>query len=310
MEIIDQYPVFIQNSTIAGNIKNIDNVTFENTIIGSPTETITLNVTNGVVFNHDVTFSGTVNMTAATEKNNKYVFDTEINTDFNLTDTTKQDDDWNRPEAERINIFNFGSHAKIGSHATFNVDNSTMTFENGSVFEGTIKSGTNTNNFVIKAGATFNGTIEMADAINNITIEDGAILGPNFHIVETNTESEAANAKYDTLTLFNDIDFTNLDVKGLDQINIGTQARGEMINMDIVFDELNSLLGGGKNTIKFWGDNDNHLTFHNETNRTFAVAADQSAVASQPYTRYEASDTASGTKYYIDVHNDINLQIL
>ena len=150
----------------------------------------------------------------------------------------------------------------------------------------------------------------MADAINNITIEDGAILGPNFHITETNTESEAVNAKYDTLTLFNDIDFTNLDVKGLDQINIGTKARGEMINMDIVFDELNSLLGGGKNTIKFWGDNDNHLTFHNEANRTFAVAADQSAVASQPYTRYEASDTASGAKYYIDVHNDINLQIL
>ena len=83
-----------------------------------------------------------------------------------------------------------------------------------------------------------------------------------------------------------------------------------MINMDIVFDELNSLLGGGKNTIKFWGDNDNHLTFHNEANRTFSVAADQSAVASQPYTRYEASDTASGAKYYIDVHNDINLQIL
>lgn len=307
---VNQYPVFIQNSTIAGNIKNIDNVTFENTIIGSPAETITLNVANGVVFNHDVTFSGAVNMTAATEKNNKYVFDTEINTDFNLTDTTKQDDDWNRPEAERINIFNFGSHAKIGSHATFNVDHSTMTFENGSVFEGTIKSGTNTNNFVIKAGATFNGTIEMADAINNITIEDGAILGPNFHITETNTESEAVNAKYDTLTLFNDIDFTNLDVKGLDQINIGTKARGEMINMDIVFDELNSLLGGGKNTIKFWGDNDNHLTFHNEANRTFSVAADQSAVASQPYTRYEANDTASGTKYFIDVHNDINLQIL
>jgi len=33
-------------------------------------------------------------------------------------------------------------------------------------------------------------------------------------------------------------------------------------------------------------------------------------VASQPYTRYEANDTASGTKYFIDVHNDINLQIL
>ena len=285
-------------------------MTFENTIIGSPAETITLNVANGVVFNNSVTFSGSVNMVAVAEKNNKYTFDTEINTDFNFTDTTKQDDDWNRPEAERINAFTFGSHAKIGSHATFNVDHSTMTFENGSVFEGTIKSGTNTNNFVIKAGATFNGTIEMADAINNITIEDGAILGPNFHITETNTESEAVNAKYDTLTLFNDIDFTNLDVKGLDQINIGTKARGEMINMDIVFDELNSLLGGGKNTIKFWGDNDNHLTFHNEANRTFSVAADQSAVASQPYTRYEASDTASGTKYYIDVHNDINLQIL
>lgn len=60
----------------------------------------------------------------------------------------------------------------------------------------------------------------------------------------------------------------------------------------------------------FYGDNDNHMALCNETNRTFAVAADQSAVASQPYTRYEASDTASGTKYYIDVHNDINLQIL
>lgn len=48
----------------------------------------------------------------------------------------------------------------------------------------------------------------------------------------------------------------------------------------------------------------------NEANRTFSVAADQSAVASQPYTRYEASDTATGTKYFIDVHNDINLQIL
>lgn len=44
--------------------------------------------------------------------------------------------------------------------------------------------------------------------------------------------------------------------------------------------------------------------------KTFSVAADQSAVASQPYTRYEANDTASGTKYFIDVHNDINLQIL
>lgn len=60
----------------------------------------------------------------------------------------------------------------------------------------------------------------------------------------------------------------------------------------------------------FYGDNDNHMALCNEANKTFSVAADQSAVASQPYTRYEASDTASGTKYYIDVHNDINLQIL
>lgn len=301
----------ITNSVIAGNI--VDGVDFDikKSIIGveGSTTPIKIEARGDFSISDDSKFVGPVEIKNSENYGNKYYFDIAIDNEFTLTDTTNLILNTYTLEYSN-NTFTFGSHAKIGSHATFNVDHSTMTFENGSVFEGTIKSGTNTNNFVIKAGATFNGTIEMADAINNITIEDGAILGPNFHITETNTESEAVNAKYDTLTLFNDIDFTNLDVKGLDQINIGTKARGEMINMDIVFDELNSLLGGGKNTIKFWGDNDNHLTFHNEANRTFSVAADQSAVASQPYTRYEATDTASGTKYFIDVHNDINLQIL
>ena len=303
--------IYIEDSTIAGNIVDATNIYFKNSVLGVNDENITTKIKLIGNFSIDENSSivGPLEVSNTIDYGNTYFIDTTIDKKFLLTDTTNKV--VNTYTLETLdNTFTFGSHAKIGSHATFNVDHSTMTFENGSVFEGTIKSGTNTNNFVIKAGATFNGTIEMADAINNITIEDGAILGPNFHITETNTESEAVNAKYDTLTLFNDIDFTNLDVKGLDQINIGTQARGEMINMDIVFDELNSLLGGGKNTIKFWGDSDNRLTFHNEANRTFAVAADQSAVASQPYTRYEASDTASGTKYFIDVHNDINLQIL
>lgn len=317
-DLSDQYlklhSIHIKNSTIEGNIANSPSLTIENSTIGSASATTNIEVIGDLTLTTGVTFGGNVNVTSPSSgdhsKNNNYLFDVEVDNNFTLTDIGRDDNVYYDERQGKDNTFTFGSHAKIGSHATFNVDHSTMTFENGSVFEGTIKSGTNTNNFVIKAGATFNGTIDMADAINNITIEDGAILGPNFHIVETNTESEDDNAKYDTLTLFNDIDFTNLDVKGLDQINIGTKARGEMINMDIVFDELNSLLGGGKNTIKFWGDNDNHLTFHNEANRTFSVAADQSAVASQPYTRYEANDTASGTKYYIDVHNDINLQIL
>ena len=301
----------ITNSVIAGNIINGVDLDIKKSTIGieGSTTPIKIEARGDFSISDESKFVGPVEIKNSEDYGNNYYFDIAIDKDFTLTDTTNLILNSYTHESSN-NTFTFGSHAKIGSHATFNVDHSTMTFENGSVFEGTIKSGTNTNNFVIKAGATFNGTIEMADAINNITIEDGAILGPNFHIAETNTESEAVNAKYDTLTLFNDIDFTNLDVKGLDQINIGTKARGEMINMDIVFDELNSLLGGGKNTIKFWGDNDNHLTFHNEANRTFSVAADQSAVASQPYTRYEASDTASGTKYYIDVHNDINLQIL
>lgn len=88
------------------------------------------------------------------------------------------------------------------------------------------------------------------------------------------------------------------------------EARGEMINLDLVFNDLHNLLSNNNNIIKLWGDNDNNVTLRSEANKTFSVAADQSAVASQPYTRYEASDTASGTKYYIDVHNDINLQIL
>ena len=307
----DECVWFVNNSVIAANIVDGFNLDIKKSTIGieGSTTPTKIELLSNFSISDDSVFAGPVEITNSTNNANNYFFDITIDKSFKLTDTTNLI--VNSYTLETLdNTFTFGSHAKIGSHATFNVDHSTMTFENGSVFEGTIKSGTNTNNFVIKAGATFNGTIEMADAINNITIEDGAILGPNFHIAETNTESEAVNAKYDTLTLFNDIDFTNLDVKGLDQINIGTKARGEMINMDIVFDELNSLLGGGKNTIKFWGDNDNHLTFHNEANRTFSVAADQSAVASQPYTRYEASDTATGTKYYIDVHNDINLQIL
>lgn len=301
----------ITNSVIAGNIINGVDLDIKKSTIGieGSTTPIKIEARGDFSISDESKFVGPVEIKNSEDYGNKYYFDITIENDFTLTDTTNLILNTYTNESSD-NTFTFGSHAKIGNHATFNVDHSTMTFENGSVFEGTIKSGTNTNNFVIKAGATFNGTIEMADAINNITIEDGAILGPNFHITETNTESEAVNGKYDTLTLFNDIDFTNLDVKGLDQINIGTQARGEMINMDIVFDELNSLLGGSKNTIKFWGDNDNHLTFHNEANRTFSVAADQSAVASQPYTRYEANDTASGTKYFIDVHNDINLQIL
>ena len=301
----------ITNSVIAGNIINGVDLDIKKSTIGieGSTTPIKIEARGDFSISDESKIVGPVEIKNSEDYGNKYYFDITIENDFTLTDTTNLILNTYTNESSD-NTFTFGSHAKIGPHATFNVDHSTMTFENGSVFEGTIKSGTNTNNFVIKAGATFNGTIEMADAINNITIEDGAILGPNFHITETNTESEAVNAKYDTLTLFNDIDFTNLDVKGLDQINIGTKARGEMINMDIVFDELNSLLGGGKNTIKFWGDNDNHLTFHNEANRTFSVASDQSAVASQPYTRYEASDTASGTKYFIDVHNDINLQIL
>lgn len=311
-----QQLIHIKNSIIKGNIANSPDLIIENSTIGDTGITTNIEVAGSLTLTTGITFNGKVEVNSADTnyggRSNSYLFDITVDNDFTLTDLDRDTNVYYDKRYGEIedNVFTFGSHAKIGSHATFNVDHSTMTFENGSVFEGTIKSGTNTNNFVIKAGATFNGTIEMADAINNITIEDGAILGPNFHITETNTESEAVNGKYDTLTLFNDIDFTNLDVKGLDQINIGTKARGEMIDMDIVFDELNSLLGGGKNTIKFWGDNDNHLTFHNEANRTFSVAADQSAVASQPYTRYEASDTASGTKYYIDVHNDINLQIL
>ena len=298
---------FVNSTLEVQNIENAAGLIFKNSKIGINGSSSPINMSirgdlellDGSVLYNDTNVTAQGGKDAA---NNHYVIDTTIDKAFTLTDTTITNGGTNK--------FTFGSHANVGNQANFNVDNSELIFESGSEFHGKVKAGSGNNSITIKSGATFNGTIEMADAINNITIEDGAILGPNFHITETNTESEAVNAKYDTLTLFNDIDFTNLDVKGLDQINIGTKARGEMINMDIVFDELNSLLGGGKNTIKFWGDNDNHLTFHNEANRTFSVAADQSAVASQPYTRYEANDTASGTKYFIDVHNDINLQIL
>ena len=298
---------FVNSTLEVQNIENAAGLIFKNSKIGINGSSSPINMSirgdlellDGSVLYNDTNVTAQGGKDAA---NNHYVIDTTIDKAFTLTDTTIANGGTNK--------FTFGSHANVGNHANFNVDNSELIFESGSEFHGKVKAGSGNNSITIKSGATFDGTIDMGDSISNIVIEQGAHLGPNFHIAETNTESEAVNGKYDTLTLFNDIDFTNLDVKGLDQINIGTQARGEMINMDIVFDELNSLLGGGKNTIKFWGDNDNRLTFHNEANRTFSVAADQSAVASQPYTRYEASDTATGTKYFIDVHNDINLQIL
>lgn len=209
-----------------------------------------------------------------------------------------------------LNKFTFGSHANIGNQAKFNVDNSEMIFENGSEFHGKIVAGHGNTSITIKSGATFDGTIDMSDAINNITIEDGAILGPNFHILETSPGNEADSGKYDTLNIFEDFDFNTHDVKGIDQINIGTKARGEMINLDLVYGELRNLIDGNDNVLKFWGDNDNGITLHNETGKTFMQSADQSGVNGQPYTRYEVTDTATGKTLMFDIHNDINLTIM
>ena len=233
--------------------------------------------------------------------NNHYVIDTTIDKAFTLTDTTITNGGTNK--------FTFGSHANVGNHANFNVDNSELIFESGSEFHGKVKAGSGNNTITIKSGATFDGTIDMGDSISNIVIEQGAHLGPNFHIGETGTGNEQTSGKYDTLTIFDDLDFNNVDVRGIEQINIGTKARGEMINLDLAYSELANLMRGNSNTIKFWGDNDNNMTLHNEAGKTFAIAADQSGVSGQPYTRYEVTDSVAGTTLRFDVHNDINLQI-
>ena len=150
----------------------------------------------------------------------------------------------------------------------------------------------------------------MGDSISNIVIEQGAHLGPNFHIGESGTENEQTSGKYDTLTIFDDLDFNNVDVRGIEQINIGTKARGEMINLDLAYSELANLMRGNNNTIKFWGDNDNAMILHNEAGKIFTQAANQSGVSGQPYTRYEVTDTATGNTLTFDVHNDINLTII
>lgn len=296
---------YINNSVIAGNIENASNLIIDNSTIGIAGQTTKMTLQGNLTLNSGAIFAGPIDVEAlggTTSYNNQYVIDTTIDKAFNLTDTTITNGGTNK--------FTFGSHANVSNQANFNVDNSELIFESGSEFHGKVKAGSGNNSITIKSGATFDGTIDMGDSISNIVIEQGAHLGPNFHIGETGTGNEQTSGKYDTLTIFDDLDFNNVDVRGIEQINIGTKARGEMINLDLAYSELANLMRGNSNTIKFWGDNDNHLTFHNEANRTFSVAADQSAVASQPYTRYEASDTASGTKYYIDVHNDINLQIL
>ena len=296
---------YINNSVIAGNIENASNLIIDNSTIGITGQTTKMTLQGNLTLNNGATFAGPIDVEAlggTTSYNNQYVIDTTIDKAFNLTDTTITNGGTNK--------FTFGSHANVGNHANFNVDNSELIFESGSEFHGKVKAGSGNNSITIKSGATFDGTIDMGDSISNIVIEQGAHLGPNFHIGETGTGNEQTSGKYDTLTIFDDLDFNNVDVRGIEQINIGTKARGEMINLDLAYSELANLMRGNSGVIKFWGDNDNHLTFHNEANRTFSVAADQSAVASQPYTRYEANDTASGTKYYIDVHNDINLQIL
>ena len=296
---------YINNSVIAGNIENASNLIIDNSTIGITGQTTKITLQGNLTLNSGATFAGPIDVEAlggTTSYNNHYVIDTTIDKAFNLTDTTITNGGTNK--------FTFGSHANVGNQASFNVDNSELIFESGSEFHGKVKAGSGNNSITIKSGATFDGTIDMGDSISNIVIEQGAHLGPNFHIGETGTGNEQTSGKYDTLTIFDDLDFNNVDVRGIEQINIGTKARGEMINLDLAYSELANLMRGNSGVIKFWGDNDNAMILHNEANKTFSVAADQSAVASQPYTRYEASDTASGTKYFIDVHNDINLQIL
>ena len=101
-----------------------------------------------------------------------------------------------------------------------------------------------------------------------------------------------------------------MDITGIERLNIGTEARGEMINLDLVFADLYKLLSNDNDVIKLWGDADNNVTLRNEPNKTFVRATDQSGVGSEPYTRYEAHDTITNKTYYVDIHNDINLHIL
>ena len=301
------FKTFFKNSKLAvGEINYLPNATFENTVIGDENSTspVIIKNVNNISFLNGTTFANSVEITAmdgTDATNNHYVIDTTIDKDFTLTDTTIKNGGTNK--------FTFGEHSNVGNHANFNVDNSELIFESGSEFHGKVKAGSGNNSITIKSGATFDGTIDMGDSISNIVIEQGAHLGPNFHIGETGTGNEQTSGKYDTLTIFDDLDFNNVDVRGIEQINIGTKARGEMINLDLAYSELANLMRGNSNTIKFWGDNDNNMTLHNEAGKTFAIAADQSGVSGQPYTRYEVTDTVAGTTLRFDVHNDINLHI-
>ena len=303
--VVKNTVVEIKDSTIAGNIENMIGLDVKNSTIGIAGKTTKITLQGDLSLDHDTTFAGAIDIKALdgqSSNNNVYNIDMTIDKDFTLTDTSVKNSGTNK--------FTFGSHANVGNHANFNVDNSELIFESGSEFHGKVKAGSGNNSITIKSGATFDGTIDMGDSISNIVIEQGAHLGPNFHIGETGTGNEQTSGKYDTLTIFDDLDFNNVDVRGIEQINIGTKARGEMINLDLAYSELANLMRGNSNTIKFWGDNDNNLTLHNEAGKTFAMAADQSGVSGQPYTRYEVTDSVAGTKYFIDVHNDINLQIL
>ena len=298
---------FVNSTLEVQNIENAAGLIFKNSKIGINGSSSPINMSirgdlellDGSVLYNDTNVTAQGGKDAA---NNHYVIDTTIDKAFTLTDTTITNGGTNK--------FTFGSHANVGNHANFNVDNSELIFESGSEFHGKVKAGSGNNSITIKSGATFDGTIDMGDSISNIVIEQGAHLGPNFHIGETGTGNEQTSGKYDTLTIFDDLDFNNVDVRGIEQINIGTKARGEMINLDLAYSELANLMRGNSGVIKFWGDNDNTMTLHNEAGKIFTQAANQSGVSGQPYTRYEASDTATGTKYFIDVHNDINLQIL
>ena len=297
---------FVNSTLEVQNIENAAGLIFKNSKIGINGSSSPINMSirgdlellDGSVLYNDTNVTAQGGKDAA---NNHYVIDTTIDKAFTLTDTTIANGGTNK--------FTFGSHANVGNHANFNVDNSELIFESGSEFHGKVKAGSGNNSITIKSGATFDGTIDMGDSISNIVIEQGAHLGPNFHIGETGTGNEQTSGKYDTLTIFDDLDFNNVDVRGIEQINIGTKARGEMINLDLAYSELANLMRGNSNTIKFWGDNDNNMTLHNEAGKTFAVAADQSGVSGQPYTRYEVTDSVAGTTLRFDVHNDINLHI-
>ena len=304
--VLENQVTTIKNSTINANIVDAHSLVIDNTKIGvagdSTPTTITLS--GNLELKSSAVFLNSVEITALdgqSSNNNVYNIDMTIDKDFTLTDTSIKNSGTNK--------FTFGSHANVGNHANFNVDNSELIFESGSEFHGKVKAGSGNNSITIKSGATFDGTIDMGDSISNIVIEQGAHLGPNFHIGESGTENEQTSGKYDTLTIFDDLDFNNVDVRGVEQINIGTKARGEMINLDLAYSELANLMRGNNGVIKFWGDNDNHVTLHNEAGKTFAMAADQSGVNGQPYTRYEVTDTVAGTTLRFDVHNDINLQI-